>query len=164
MITHVAATLLLGTAQGTAPPLLQVAMEQHPVAPPVILPAPAPSGPPAQIAVHARPRIALSSLVIDDDYPIEALRAESEGTVEFVLDIGSNGMVTDCRISRTSGSAALDSTTCRLMTSRARFIPASDADGRVMPDTYAGSIAWRIEGALEQPSLPLPPPSAPPTR
>ena len=108
MITHVAATLLLGMAQGSAPPLLRVAMEQQPAAPPVILPAPAPSGPPARIAVHARPRIALSSLVIDDDYPIEALRAESEGTVEFVLDIGSNGRVTDCRISRSSGSAALE--------------------------------------------------------
>ncbi len=140
MITA-AATLLLSLAQGTAPLLLE---RPSPVPPPIVLPPSPPPAPPPPVAVHARPRFNLASLVTREDYPVEARRAHIEGIAEFILGVGANGRVTDCTIVRTSGSAALDSATCRLMTSRARFIPASDPEGRPVPDSYRGSIVWRI--------------------
>jgi protein TonB len=38
--------------------------------------------------------------------------------------------VTGCRVTRSSGSRALDSTTCRLIEQRFRFRPSRDALGR----------------------------------
>jgi TonB family protein len=117
--------------------------------PPIIRPAP-PLG-----EAPARARARLTSLVADDDYPPAALRANEQGTVGFTLDVGPNGRVTACAIVRTSGSAALDSATCRIMRARARFIPARDRAGMPVADHYSGSIVWRINRRLNQPFVPL---------
>jgi protein TonB len=100
--------------------------------------------------VPARAKANLASLFSDQDYPAAALAAREQGEVAFALDIGANGRVTDCTVTRSSGSSALDDTTCRLITSRARFTPALDATGATVPDHLAGKIIWR---------LPPPPPA-----
>ncbi len=53
-----------------------------------------------------------------------------------------DGRVTDCTSSASSGSSALDATTCRLMKSRARFTPARDANGNPTTDSVANAIRW----------------------
>lgn len=92
----------------------------------------------------ARARANLAALLSDADYPASAIAAREQGAVEFRLDIGVNGRVTGCAITRSSGSAALDSTTCRLLQSRARFTPARDAAGTPAPDRVAGKIVWTL--------------------
>jgi protein TonB len=84
-------------------------------------------------------------LISNDDYPASALRAEEEGTTGFRLSIGANGRVTNCQITSSSGSSALDSATCRLLTSRARFTPARDSTGSPTTDTHTARIVWRIQ-------------------
>src|SRR5687767_11924526 len=77
----------------------------------------------------------LSALISDDDYPLSARTAGEAGTARVRLEVGPNGRVTNCAILQSSGSAALDSATCRIMRSRARFTPARDAAGTPATDT-----------------------------
>ena len=103
--------------------------------------------PPAQAAAptqHARARSALASYASRDDYPPMALRNREQGQVAFALAVGTDGRVSDCHITESSGSPALDMTTCRLMRSRARFTPARDSAGNAVPDTAAGEIGWHL--------------------
>ena len=117
-------------------------------------PAPPPSPPAPPMAVRpepARARANLASLISNEDYPAEALRNEQEGTVSFRLNVGPDGTVKNCTITRSSGHAALDSTTCRVLTERALFTPARDSLGRPTYDSVSARIVWRIE---KEPELP----------
>lgn len=116
--------------------------------------APAPPPAPASRPATGWPP---SALVSNDDYPAAALRAEEEGRVNFRLAIGADGRVSDCTITGSSGSTALDTATCRIMRSRARFVPARDRAGRPAADSRSGAIEWRIQEDLPEPPPPPPP-------
>jgi protein TonB len=90
----------------------------------------------------ARARANLGSYVSDADYPAEAIRREEQGVTRFRLIVSADGRVSDCAVTGSSGSTALDSATCRLMKSRARFSPARDSDGHPTTDTVANAIKW----------------------
>lgn len=108
---------------------------------PVIVPDPVPS----RIAPKsARPRNAASGWVTTDDYPSSALRRGEQGTVRFELSIGANGKVEACRVTATSGSSALDAATCKYVSSRARFEPATDGTGARATGSYSSSVTWVI--------------------
>jgi protein TonB len=110
--------------------------------PPTITP-PAPPAPPAPPRIEpAKAKANLGSYISNEDYPAAALRAEESGTTRFRLTVGPDGRVTDCAITSSSGSSALDGTTCRLMKSRARFTPATDSSGNRVSDTVPGTIKW----------------------
>jgi TonB family protein len=96
-----------------------------------------------------RPRIALSHVM--GDYPPAALRAGEEGMTEFRIQVDIKGRVTGCTVTRSSGSATLDSETCRMLVVRARFEPALDSEGRPTPAETRGRIVWRL------PQPPAPP-------
>jgi periplasmic protein TonB len=114
-----------------------------PPAPPVP-PAPPPP-PPAPVKVApAKAKANLASLFSDEDYPASAQRNNESGTTGFRLEVGPNGRVTGCQVTSSSGSSALDSATCRLLTSRARFTPAHDSSGQPVSDSYGGRITWRL--------------------
>jgi protein TonB len=90
----------------------------------------------------ARARANLASYVSDADYPAEAIRREEQGVTRFRLTVSPDGRVSDCAVTGSSGSSALDAATCRLMKSRARFSPARDSDGKPTADTVANAIKW----------------------
>ena len=90
----------------------------------------------------ARARANLGSYVSDADYPAEAIRREEQGVTRFRLTVSPDGRVSDCAVTGSSGSSALDAATCRLMRSRARFSPARDSDGHPTSDTVANAIKW----------------------
>lgn len=95
----------------------------------------------------ARAKANLASLFFDQDYPAAALAAREQGMVGFSLEIGPNGRVAACAVTRSSGSSELDSATCRLIQSRARFTPALDAGGATVPDKVRGMINWTLPPA-----------------
>jgi protein TonB len=101
---------------------------------------------PAAVVSRAVAQRNLPSYVSRADYPASAVRAGEEGEVAFRLGIGPDGRVSACTIIRSSGSAALDGTTCRIMRSRARFTPARDAAGRAVADSMQSSLRWRLGG------------------
>jgi len=123
-----------------APPITYTAPPAPPSAP--VAP-PAPPAPPKKVE-SARARGNPGTWISDADYPPSALRAEEAGTTGFRLEIGTNGRVTNCSVTSSSGSSALDSATCRLLRSRARFTPAKDQNGNPTTDTYSSRIVWRL--------------------
>ena len=102
-----------------------------------------PTQPPEPKKVEpARAKANLGSYVSDADYPADAVRREEQGVTRFRLTVSADGRVSDCTVTGSSGSTSLDSATCRLMKSRARFAPARDSDGRPTTDTIANAIKW----------------------
>lgn len=97
----------------------------------------------------------LHTLLQDTDYPDEAIRRGEQGTVEFRLDVGVDGRVTGCTIVSSSGSAILDGTTCRIMSERLTFRPATGAGGKPVPGSFESRVSWRLpEGPGEKITLP----------
>lgn len=102
------------------------------------------AGTSAHAQTEPRSAVPLHSLITSDDYPMDSLTNHEEGEVHFRLDIDEKGVVAGCTILRSSGSASLDATSCRIMTSRARFVPASDESGKPVPSDIRQSIHWRM--------------------
>jgi TonB family protein len=96
-----------------------------------------------------RPRANLNSYFSTDDYPAEALRAGAEGTVQFRLEIDTEGRVSRCNLVRSSGNASLDARTCEVLISRARYEPARNAAGEAIPGTDEGRVTWRLPEPAE---------------
>ena len=96
-------------------------------------------------AERARAFANLASYIWSNDYPSGALARMEQGTVGFNLDVSDEGRVTYCNVTASSGSEALDLTTCRIMLERARFEPARDAEGNPVPDRVAARISWRLQ-------------------
>ncbi|HEX8483527.1 MAG TPA: energy transducer TonB [Allosphingosinicella sp.] len=105
-------------------------------------PAPTPAPPAAKTVEPARAKANLASYVSDTDYPSNAVRNEEQGSTRFRLTVGPDGKVKECTVTGSSGSSALDSTTCRLMKQRARFTPAKNNRGEPTGDTVSSTIRW----------------------
>ena len=86
----------------------------------------------------------------NSDYPKAVREAHISGTTETLVSVGANGRPTACRVTRTSGSRELDSTTCQLIMQRFKFKPARNAAGQ--------AIDSRIEYEQEWDAPPPPPP------
>ena len=86
-----------------------------------------------------------SGTIRDRDYPRDASRAKAGGEVEVRFTIEASGRVSGCRVSRSSGDASLDKTTCALIEERFRFKPATDAAGEAIASQYGWRQRWWIE-------------------
>lgn len=78
----------------------------------------------------------------DSDYPDWAQRDGISGTVHFRLVVDVKGRVSQCRVTRSSGSPRLDELTCRLIEKRFRYVPSRDAQGRPYADVVIGEQTW----------------------
>jgi TonB family protein len=107
---------------------------------------PPPVPPAPRVVAPATPRANPQSLIGPEDYPASSLRMGERGRVRFALDVGIDGRVHGCTVVRSSGSSALDATTCRLMRSRARFTPARDNNGQPAPGRIEQEVAWTLPG------------------
>jgi protein TonB len=121
-----------------SPPTPQPAQE---IVPPRIEP-PAPPVEKAKTVEPARAKANLASYVSDEDYPSTAIRNEEQGTTRFKLVVGPDGRVKECSVTSSSGSSALDSTTCKLMKQRAKFTPAKNNRGEPTGDIVASAVRW----------------------
>ncbi len=129
------------------PPPINTVTTLNPPPPPPPRPAPpapvAPPAPPAPSqATAAKVRGDPNFGITDDDYPVDAQRAEQQGVTSVSYDVGADGKVTNCAISSSSGSKSLDDTTCKLITRRARYTPAKDAAGTALSSHLSKSIRW----------------------
>ncbi len=86
----------------------------------------------------------------DSDYPRGLGEAGVTGRVGVRYLVGVDGRVGECRITGSSGSDVLDSTTCRLIVERFRFEPSRDGAGRPVPSWLVENHEWLVERAREE--------------
>jgi periplasmic protein TonB len=111
---------------------------------PVIHPPPPPAPPPAPRQSEPKSLTGdIQGLISGDDYPPSAIDNNETGTVNVTLTVGPSGRVVGCS-SGGSASATLKTATCRLLTARARFSPAQDANGNPTTASYSRSIRWQL--------------------
>lgn len=120
--------------QRTPPP------SRQPVTPPPSPSVTAPrTGPyPANRAVA--PRNASQWIQPDDFRRLPEIRGD--GILTFSLLVNPKGEVEECSVLKSSGSRQLDGQTCRLLQKRARFDPATDANGFAIKATYSSQVEF----------------------
>jgi protein TonB len=82
--------------------------------------------------------------ISEADYPRGAMEAGIGGTVYLRFVVAPDGRVSECAVTRSSGNAELDATTCRLIMRRFRYRPARDAKGKAIPDVIRGQHVWEL--------------------
>jgi len=112
----------------------------NPTFTPPLPPKPTPTFTPSRAA----PANDASRWITTDDYPGVPLRKHIEGVSGYRLVIGTNGRVNACDITRSSGNRQLDEATCKLITRRARFDPATDGSGAEVVGNFTGTVRWQI--------------------
>ena len=80
------------------------------------------------------------------NYPREALILRQQGIAHYRAQVGVNGRVTTCEITRTSGSRSLDDATCRILRDHVAYDPARDPQGQAVPGEDRGYVTWRLPG------------------
>lgn len=93
---------------------------------------------------EAQPRGNQASWVTPGDYPSAALREGRSGRVGYSLQVGTDGRVTKCAITSSSGHDDLDTATCELLQRRARFAPAIGEDGNPIVGSWTRTVNWTI--------------------
>jgi protein TonB len=58
--------------------------------------------------------------------------------------IGSDGRVTNCAVTGSSGWPLLDAAACTKLSARGKFKPATGEDGENVSGSYANAILWDI--------------------
>ncbi|WP_326524517.1 energy transducer TonB [Sphingomonas sp.] len=79
-----------------------------------------------------------------DNYPPDARQRGEQGRVDMVLKVDPSGKVTKCETTASSGSKVLDRASCRFVTAKVRYTPATDAAGVRINGSAAFAIRWAI--------------------
>lgn len=86
----------------------------------------------------------LRGSITDRDYPDAAYERRIGGTVFLRFVVAPTGRVSECTVTRSSGSRELDATTCRLILRRFRYRPARDAEGNPISSVVRGEHDWEV--------------------
>jgi protein TonB len=86
--------------------------------------------------------VQIAGEILPSDYPRELRERGIGGRVAIVFTVGTNGRVTSCTVTRSSGVPELDALTCRLIQQRFRYRPSTDRYGRPIPDEVEGEHDW----------------------
>ena len=101
--------------------------------------------------------------ITNADYPKSATAARQGGSVTTHFNVGADGRPNKCRVVKSSGSADIDATTCRLIEERFRYEPARDKAGRPISDITGWQQIWWLERGKRkfirpEDDIPKPPP------
>jgi protein TonB len=128
-----------------APPQIQTVQTPPPPMPPIVIAAPPAAPPPPRFSpTQPVPRGNPMEWVTTDDYPSRALRENAQGVTAFRLTVGTDGKVSGCTVTSSSGNAELDAAACTYASRRARFTPAKDGDGQPTTGSYSKSVRWVV--------------------
>ena len=104
-----------------------------------------PPPPPPAAATRPAPRVSRASAarylgggLVDADNA----GGRFAGSVGVRFTVLPNGRTASCRVTRSSGNPALDSTTCNLLQQRLRFTPATDDEGRPVVSEIGSVYTW----------------------
>ena len=80
------------------------------------------------------------------DYPTELIRQNVSGRIDFRLMVDANGAVTNCMLQGLFSDARFKDVVCPLLTRRARFKPALDANGAAIASFYQQTVVFVTSG------------------
>lgn len=109
-----------------------------------------PSAPPPQTEsaspakAIATPVAAISGWINGRDFPKSALKRGSQGVTQIRIRVTAEGRAEDCQIFQSAGDAELDAAACAIVTSRTRFRPATDTDGKPTWQYAMMPVRWMI--------------------
>lgn len=86
--------------------------------------------------------VQIAGEIRSSDYPRDLRERGIGGRVGMVFTVGTDGRVTSCTVTRSSGVPELDALTCRLVRERFRYRPSTDRYGRPIPDEVDGEQDW----------------------
>lgn len=86
--------------------------------------------------------VQIAGEITSSDYPRDLRERGVGGRVGMVFTVGTDGRVTSCTVTRSSGVAELDALTCRLIRERFRYRPSTDRYGRPIADEVEGEHDW----------------------
>lgn len=89
------------------------------------------------------PRI-ISGNIEHSDYPPAALRRGAQGMTRIGFIIRPEGTAFACKVVESSGHSDLDRRACLIVTTRTRFSPAIDVDGRPVQASVILPVHWLI--------------------
>lgn len=89
----------------------------------------------------------ISGTIGPRDYPKAERSARIGGVVTVAFTVAPDGRAYDCEVVGSSGSVALDATTCRLVEARFRYAPARNAAGAPIAERRGWQQRWWTEGA-----------------
>lgn len=96
-----------------------------------------------RVAIDAEPFGNEAFWATSDDLPPQFRSLAQPKVVTMRLHIGTVGRATQCWIMISSGESVLDQQACRVMVRRARFTPARDTEGNVVPTIKIRRIRWQ---------------------
>ncbi|HEY8433544.1 MAG TPA: energy transducer TonB [Sphingomicrobium sp.] len=86
--------------------------------------------------------VQIAGEITSSDYPRDLRERGVGGRVGMVFTVGTDGRVTSCTVTRSSGVPELDALTCRLIRERFRYRPSTDRYGRPIADEVEGEHDW----------------------
>lgn len=90
------------------------------------------------------PSTARETWFTNDDYPMDAVRSRQSGSVVIRFVIGTDGRVSQCVPLVSSGADLLDKHSCKLLTQRARYLPALGPSGQPTAITMVETVNWKL--------------------
>lgn len=127
------------------PPTISTQSTVAIVEPPRVAPPAPPAPPPAPTVAPTAPQaIARTFTVSADDYPDASRRAGEEGVTGVRVTVGTDGRVSACSVTRSSGFSRLDEKACQIAQRRWRFKPATQ-EGQPVEATISRNYRWQLE-------------------
>lgn len=103
---------------------------------------------PAQFARLNTPPVPISSpetWIKDFDFPIDALERGYSGDVQFRLEVNPDGSVGNCHILYRTNPNEFADRTCKLLSKKAKFLPATDEAGMPVRWYYISKVRWMYD-------------------
>ena len=100
-------------------------------------------------AGRLRPPRRLRGRLSDSDYPPGLVEQAPSGIVWVRYVVETDGSVTNCTVTETSGHRSIDEITCNLIERRFRYDPARDGAGRPIRSNLIEKYEWQVEDLPE---------------
>ncbi|MDH7975081.1 energy transducer TonB [Sphingomonas sp. AR_OL41] len=94
-----------------------------------------------------------------EGYPAEALRLGQQGRVVMHLIISTEGAVTGCAVTTSSGSPSLDADACEKALTKVHFKPAKNDAGQPVQSSYDLSMRYVLPNDSPPPATATPAPA-----
>ena len=95
-------------------------------------------------AIATKPDATPAAVFSTNDYPLQAVKEGKVGTVGVLIWVEADGRVSTCEVIESSAAPILEKTTCNVLTKRAKFTPAKDAEGRAIRAPSFSRVRWEL--------------------